>query len=159
MGDSALTVMVSSRVPTFRSALMVATNVPVSSTPSRFTELNPVNENVTAYVPGRRSTIRYWPEPSVIAERTFSMRTGLAASTVTPGSTAPDASFTTPAMDACAYTTDGTRIANRIPVSTLTNLRIAFTPLIERASPASDAHNNREERAVPRHRLPRSQLL
>ena len=47
---------------------------------------------------------------SVTTERTFSIRTGLAASTVTPGSTAPDASFTTPAMDACAYTTEGTRI-------------------------------------------------
>src|SRR5438094_506218 len=30
------------------------------------------------------------------------MSTGLAASTVTPGMTAPDASFATPASDACA---------------------------------------------------------
>ena len=30
--------------------------------------------------------------------RTFSIRAGLAASTVTPGMTAPDVSFTTPAM-------------------------------------------------------------
>ena len=40
------------------------------------------------------------PEPSVTAVRTFSMIAGLAASTVTPGSTAPDVSFTTPVIDA-----------------------------------------------------------
>src|SRR5262245_40394671 len=36
------------------------------------------------------------------------MSAGLAASTVTPGSTAPDVSFTTPAMDACACAVAGT---------------------------------------------------
>ena len=46
--------------------------------------------------------MRYWPEPSVTAVRTFSMSAGLAASTVTPGSTAPDVSFTTPVIDAWA---------------------------------------------------------
>src|SRR5258705_7690003 len=40
------------------------------------------------------------------------MRTGLAASTVTPGRTAPDASFTTPAMEAWAYAAAGTRTTN-----------------------------------------------
>jgi hypothetical protein len=49
------------------------------------------------------------PEPSVVAERTFSMSAGLAASTVTPGSTAPDASFTSPAMPlVCANAAPGT---------------------------------------------------
>jgi hypothetical protein len=37
-------------------------------------------------------------ELSVTPVRTFSIKAGLAASTVTPGSTAPDVSFTTPAM-------------------------------------------------------------
>src|SRR5213593_2613383 len=46
--------------------------------------------------------MRYCPVPSVTAVRVFSMRTGLAASTVTPGITAPDASRTVPATDACA---------------------------------------------------------
>ena len=46
--------------------------------------------------------MRYWPPPSVTTVRTFSMSAGLAASTVTPGSTAPDASRTTPAIDAWA---------------------------------------------------------
>src|SRR6266550_1480068 len=35
------------------------------------------------------------------------MRAGLAASTVTPGSTPPDASFTTPVIEAWAYANDG----------------------------------------------------
>ena len=37
------------------------------------------------------------------------MSAGLEASTVTPGSTAPDVSFTTPVIDACASTEDGSR--------------------------------------------------
>src|SRR5262245_818785 len=51
--------------------------------------------------------MRYCPFASDTAERTFSMSAGLAASTVTPGSTAPDVSRTTPAIDACANTVDG----------------------------------------------------
>ena len=49
-------------------------------------------------MPGRSSTILYWPSPSVTTERTFSISAGLEASTVTPGSTAPVVSFTTPAI-------------------------------------------------------------
>ena len=36
----------------------------------------------------------YWPALSVTADRVFSISAGLDASTVTPGSTAPDASLT-----------------------------------------------------------------
>ena len=46
--------------------------------------------------------MRYWPPLSVTAVRTFSMSEGLAASTVTPGSTAPEESRTTPVIDAWA---------------------------------------------------------
>src|SRR5207249_9807079 len=46
-----------------------------------------------------------------MTERTFSMRAGLAASTVTPGMTAPDVSLTTPAIEApsvvCAHAAVG----------------------------------------------------
>src|SRR5688572_7352400 len=56
--------------------------------------------------------MRYWPVPSVTAVRTFSISAGLAASTVTPGSSASDVSFTVPAMAACAQTTAGA--TNRI---------------------------------------------
>src|SRR5215813_6409186 len=51
--------------------------------------------------------ILYAPEPSETATLLFSMRASLAASTVTPGSTAPDESFTTPAIALWAWATDG----------------------------------------------------
>ena len=92
VGDAPVTVIVSSSAPTRSSAFTVAVNAPVSSMPSRLTVLKPGSVNVTVYVPGRRSTTRYWPEPSVVTDRTFSISAGLAASTVTPGSTAPDGS-------------------------------------------------------------------
>ena len=95
-----MTVIVSDTLPTIRSALIVATNVPASSMPSRLIVLNPASVNVTEYMPGRRFSILYWPLASVTTDRTFSMRTGLAASTDTPGSTAPDVSLTVPAIEA-----------------------------------------------------------
>ena len=51
----------------------------------------------------------YWPVPSVTTVRVFSRSAGLDASTVTPGSTAPDASLTTPAIEAlpCALAAAG----------------------------------------------------
>ena len=107
MGDSPVTVMVSVSAPTRRSALIVAVKVPSRATPSRLTVVNPGKVNVTVYSPARRSTMRYWPLPSVVADRTFSISAGLAASTVTPGSTAPDGSLTTPVIDACAQAIDG----------------------------------------------------
>src|SRR5688572_21586180 len=58
--------------------------------------------------------ILYWPAPSVTTDRTFSINAGLAASTVTPGRTAPDVSLTTPAMDACAYAAAGSRTRHAI---------------------------------------------
>ena len=42
-----MTVIVSASVPTFRSALTVAVNDPVSSIPSRLTVLKPVSVKVT----------------------------------------------------------------------------------------------------------------
>jgi len=80
----------------------------VNSMASRLTVLKPVKLNVNAYDPGRRPTMSYRPSASVTTVRTFSMSTGLAASTVTPGRTAPDVSLTTPAMAAacCAETAD-----------------------------------------------------
>jgi hypothetical protein len=97
-GDAALTTTVSSIVPTFRSGLTVAVNCAGSSMPSRFTDEKPGSVNVTVYTPGRKSVILYWPWASVVAVRTRSISAGLAASTVTPGSTAPLVSRTTPAM-------------------------------------------------------------
>jgi hypothetical protein len=58
-GVSPDTVTVSSRAPTFKSPFTVAMNVAVSSMPSRLNVLKPGSENVTAYTPGLRSTMRY----------------------------------------------------------------------------------------------------
>ena len=109
-GVSPVTVIVSSRPPTRISSGTVSVCVPDSTMPSRRTGLKPGSDAVTVYVPGRRSTMRNWPTPSVMATRIFSMRTGLAASTVTPGSTAPELSRTLPARVACANADIGRRI-------------------------------------------------
>src|SRR5213594_3398133 len=75
----------------------------------------------------------YTPWPSVTAVRTFSISAGLAASTVTPGSTAPDASLTTPLMVACANATTGSNKTNPNAAPTLPILSTA-PPLFCRVS-------------------------
>src|SRR6185369_17293345 len=116
----------SSTAPTFMSALIVAVKVPVSSMSSRLTVLNPGSVKLREYVPGRSRSILYWPLPSVTTVRTFSMSAGLAASTVTPGSTAPDVSLTTPAMDACAYADDETIVAADKTMNATLRYRLTF---------------------------------
>src|SRR6266566_18547 len=69
--------------------------------------------------------MRYNPELSVVDERVFSISTVLAASTVTPGSTAPDPSLTVPVIDACARTIRGATITNAIANSHLPRAVIA----------------------------------
>ena len=101
---------------------MVSVAVPLSSMPSRLTMLKPVNVNVSEYVPGFRPVMRYWPALSVTAVRTFSMRAGLDASTVTPGSTPPDSSLTVPVRVPCADAKDGSRTA-AIRIRTTLNAR------------------------------------
>src|SRR5262245_40850918 len=125
-GVSPATVIVSSSPPTDISVLTVTVPDPLSSMPVRATVLNPGSVNVSVYVPGRRSTMRYWPVPSVTTERTFSISAGLAASTVTPGRTAPDGSLTTPAS-ACAWTMDGSEMTSPNNRSTL-NTRSCMRP-------------------------------
>src|SRR5262245_27561797 len=56
--------------------------------------------------------IRYKPASSVVAVRAPSMRAGLLASTVTPGSTAPVVSLTTPAIALCASAAVGASSTN-----------------------------------------------
>ena len=53
-----MTVIVSSSEPTFNSAFTVAVNPVVKAIPSRLTVPKPGSVNVTAYEPGRRSTMR-----------------------------------------------------------------------------------------------------
>ena len=70
--------------------------------------------------------MRYWPVPSVTAERTFSISAGLVASTVTPGSTAPEASFTSPAITACADARLGQRTNKATSATDFTITRIFY---------------------------------
>src|SRR5712675_2941548 len=101
-GVSPVIVTDSARLPMRISTLMVMTPEPATSTPSRLTGENPLSVNVTVYVPGGSSVIRYWPAPSVTPWRDFSVSATLDASTATPGSTAPEGSRTMPASAACA---------------------------------------------------------
>src|SRR6266849_9254919 len=107
IGDSPVTVTVSATAPTFISASILTTPVPDSSASSRLNVENPASVNVTRYVPGCRLSMRYCPVASVVAVRVLSISTGLDASTVTPGSTALEASLTVPARVTWAYTADG----------------------------------------------------
>src|SRR5262249_25653775 len=112
-GDCPDTVSDSSSVPTFISAFTVTTVSDGTSTPVRVSVVKPESENVNLYGPGRRLSMRYRPWSSVETARTPSISTGLAASTVTPGSTPPDSSLTTPAIEACARTTLGASSTQR----------------------------------------------
>src|SRR6185436_18655667 len=62
--------------------------------------------------------MRYWPVSLLTLLRTFSLRTGLEASTVTPGSTAPDVSFTTPVIDAWAKAVAGNNATRHRHITT-----------------------------------------
>src|SRR4051812_6013508 len=113
-GEEPDTVTDSSSAPTLRSAFTVAVKFDGSSSPSRLKVLNPWSEKVITYTPGRRSTTWYLPSPSVDTVFVFSISTSLATSTVTPGSTAPDASFTVPPIALCARAAAGNAITHTI---------------------------------------------
>src|SRR5258705_1608277 len=57
--------------------------------------------------------MRYCPVALVVTDRTFSISAGLDASTLTPGSSAPDVSRATPVIDACAWRSEGMRRSPR----------------------------------------------
>jgi hypothetical protein len=76
--------------------------------------------------------MRYCPVSSVTTDRTLSIRTGLAASTLTPGKTAPELSLTTPVIAACAEAVDGkskeTNTTRRAPEDRSITFGIAVLP-------------------------------
>ena len=84
--------------------------------------------------------IRYSPFSSETALRTFSISTGLAASTVTPGSTAPDVSFTVPATLAalvpCAQAIGGISIRHNTPPAPMLIGHLIGYPPVRRPKPA-----------------------
>src|SRR5688572_23985080 len=69
--------------------------------------------------------MRYTPRSSVTAVRTFSMRAGLDASTVTPGSAAPEVSRADPATDAWASASAGQKAVRATTNTPLRKVRIA----------------------------------
>src|SRR6185436_14653570 len=72
--------------------------------------------------------MRYWPVASVTEALTFSISALLAASTVTPGMTAPDESLTSPAIDEVwADTAEGSTTSAANTSAVFRTLRI--TPL------------------------------
>jgi hypothetical protein len=127
-GASPVTVIVSSMAPGGRSTFTVAVNPAVSATPSRRTLPNPASEYVISYVPGRKSTMLYRPWASVTTVRVRSISAGLVASTVTPGSTPPDVSRTTPAilLGTCAHA--GAEINSSQPTDTRIRARRITPP-------------------------------
>src|SRR4051812_9865555 len=127
-GVSPVTVMVSSSPPTFMSTGIVRVWVPESTMFSRLTVLKPGSVNDSEYTPGRRSMMRYWPEPSVTADLVFSISAGLEASTVTPGSTAPDGSLTVRVRPACAKARVGSNTIAAATASRFTTPYIKSTP-------------------------------
>ena len=107
-GEEPVTVTVSSSAPTFIAASIVAVKSLGSSTPVALEGLEArIDERAACRCRAARSTILYWPDPSVVAMRLRSMSAGLVASTVTPGIAEPDVSFTTPARALCARTAVG----------------------------------------------------
>ena len=66
----------------------------------------------------------YNHEPSVVVDRTFSIRTRLDASTVVAGSTAPEVSLATPASEAWAWAMPGMSANSIVAVRALTIPRI-----------------------------------
>src|SRR5262249_3797292 len=107
--------------------------------------------------------ILYWPSASLTTDRTFSMSAGLAASTVTPGITAPEGSRTTPAIPPAPCALARVADAQRTPTSMMMTLALvdmfclpldACEPL-----PASDTTNSDgsgETTALPSIRLVRA---
>src|SRR5437773_9059487 len=81
-------------------------------------------------MPGRRFSILYVPLASVVAERTFSIKAGLLASTVTPGNTAPVASFTVPANALCACAVAGSASHASTTTKTIAIRLLATIPVL-----------------------------
>src|SRR5262252_6224690 len=79
--------------------------------------------------------MRYCPAVSLVAVRTRSIRTGLDASIVTPGSTAPVGSLTVPARAICANAAPGT-INNTETATSARPIESIRTPLQQ--SPSAD---------------------
>src|SRR6185436_17414850 len=71
-------------------------------------------------------------DSSVVAVRVFSISAGLEASTVTPGSTPPDASRTVPVRVACANTVAGSkRSTSNVKLLSAVRIESVFLLVVE----------------------------
>ena len=102
IGDSAVTVTDSrSRVASCRLNSTLLIEPSLTSTSPTFAGLKPARFALTSYVPGSTDGKRKFRCSSVVAVST--PLPPLSASTVTPGSTPPDASLTTPSISAALF--------------------------------------------------------
>src|SRR5262245_45136000 len=86
---------------------------------------------------------RYAPLPSVTVDFDFSMRAGLDASTVTPGSTAPVSSLTTPVNTLCPNTVPGIRPTTASARSMTPHMPVlCLTPVLPRFIPVNLLEND-----------------
>src|SRR5262245_20410077 len=127
IGDSAVTVTFSVTLASERLKSTDLIEPSLTSTFDTLPSLKPASVAVTSYSPGRTEGKRKWPLPSEVAEST--PLPPLLASTVTPGRTAPDASFTTPSIvPRCSWARAG-------PANSVIASNAAKTPL--RINPSS----------------------
>ncbi len=108
-GDSAVIWTDSVKVPSSMARFNFNTCPSVSSTTSLLTGLKPESVAVSSYDPGDSDGNRNTPAPSVTA---VEVPAALFASTVAPGRTPPELSFTMPSMDplvSCAASGDAQR--------------------------------------------------
>src|SRR5581483_10475413 len=106
VGESPVTVTVSCTLPTPSFALIVATNVALTSMSLRSSDLNPCNSNTRLYAPGGSRSNRYVPVVSVVCVCAPPISLSPVSDTVAPGRTALLSSVTTPVIDpvwTCAY--------------------------------------------------------
>src|SRR5262245_52375027 len=104
-GDSPVTVIDCSTLPTLSWMSICSVRPTSTRTPSRRTVPKPCSEKVRTYSPSGRFSNRYKPCESVTSTAAPPIRDGLAASTVTPARMAPDSSLTKPRrppVDVCA---------------------------------------------------------
>ena len=153
-GDSPETVTVSSIPPTDMDPLIVWVKFAGTSTPSATKVENPGRVIVTVYVPAVRPMMVYRPVPSVTATRLPSISNGLAASTVTPGSTPPVLSVTSPVICVWAKAAAGTKTTASATRNNFDSFILFF--LLRGTHVAHPAHITKQE---PFQKLPKTKYL
>jgi hypothetical protein len=85
--------------------------------------------------------MRYTPSPSLTTAFDFSIKASLDASTVTPGRTAPEASFTVPVMALCACAVAGHNANHPRATSAATVTRRVMLPPLKVSPTPNKRHS------------------